>query len=89
MNKILILDGYNLIYRARHTAMKKGENSIGVARGFTGLGAGDRAVGKIPQDNSMILSRPVKFFNMLRMYSLLPQYKEFFDKNNFFTLGSE
>jgi len=27
MNKILILDGYNLIYRARHTAMKKGENS--------------------------------------------------------------
>ena len=69
--------------------MKKGENSIGVARGFTGLGAGDRAVGKIPQDNSMISSRPEKFFNMLRMYSLLPQYKEFFDKNNFFTLGSE
>jgi len=27
MNKVLILDGYNLIYRARHTAMNKGENS--------------------------------------------------------------
>jgi len=27
MNNILILDGYNLIYRARHTAMRKGNNS--------------------------------------------------------------